>query len=426
MYKFDVVIVGGGLAGLTAAVYLAKAGQKVAVLEKSERLGGRADTITKNGVKLNLGGHALYRGGEAYEILQELGITPEGGIPSGKTYGLWKNSALPVPTGLLSMVSFPLLSVSGKMEFARLMMKLGKINTDAVPPVSLREWTEREVRDPMVRHLFYALTRTATYVNDPDLLWAQSTLKQVKRALNESVLYVDGGWETIVAKLQRLAEKYGAVIFPGKNAAEIIHENGLVRQVRCSNGEFLDAAAVIVTAPPAEACRMIKDAERTSLWKWKQQALPVKAACLDLGLRRLPNPNHQFAMGIDQPLLFTNQSRAAKLSDDGTAVVHLIKYNGVQKGEAKADEAMLEKALDTLHPGWRKEVAVRQYLPNITVLQDFDHTGRRESPGPAVPQIGGLYVAGDWAGHGELLVDASFASAKRAALHILKTVPILK
>ncbi|UUZ96259.1 FAD-dependent oxidoreductase [Paenibacillus sp. P25] len=107
MNKFDVAIVGGGLAGLTAAVYLAKAGQKVAVLEKSGRFGGRADTVTKNGVKLNLGGHALYRGGEAFEILQELGITVEGNIPSLKTHGLWKNKAYLVPTGMLSMISCP-------------------------------------------------------------------------------------------------------------------------------------------------------------------------------------------------------------------------------------------------------------------------------------------------------------------------------
>ncbi|WP_248923884.1 phytoene desaturase family protein [Paenibacillus hamazuiensis] len=425
MDKFDVAIVGGGIAGLTAAVYLAKAGRKVAVLEKLGRFGGRADTITKNGVKLNLGGHALYRGGEACDILQEFGITLEGGIPSVKTYGLWKNESYLVPTGMMSMISFPLLSVSGKMEFARFMMKLSKIDVHAVPKVSLREWTEREVRDPMVRHLFYALTRTATYVNDPDLLWAQSTIKQLKRALTESVLYVDGGWETIVSKLRLLAENHGAAMLPGKNAAEIVHENGRVSQVRCSDGTLLAADAVIVTASPAEVFRMVKGAEHTSLRKWKEQALPIKAACLDLGLRRLPNPEHQFAMGIDQPLLFTNQSRAAKLSDDGTAVVHLLKYNGVHNGDSKADEAMLEKALDTLHPGWRKEVAVRQYLPNITVLQDFEHTGRKESPGPAVPQIGGLYVAGDWAGHGELLVDASFASARRAALHILQTVPAL-
>ena len=64
MKKFDVAIVGGGLAGLAASIYLAKAGKKVIVLEKSNHLGGRGMTINKNGICMNLGAHALYRGGK--------------------------------------------------------------------------------------------------------------------------------------------------------------------------------------------------------------------------------------------------------------------------------------------------------------------------------------------------------------------------
>ena len=43
MKKFDVAIVGGGLAGLTASIYLAKAGKKVIVLEKSSQFGAEDD-----------------------------------------------------------------------------------------------------------------------------------------------------------------------------------------------------------------------------------------------------------------------------------------------------------------------------------------------------------------------------------------------
>jgi hypothetical protein len=57
----------------------------------------------------------------------------------------------------------------------------------------------------------------------------------------------------------------------------------------------------------------------------------------------------------------------------------------------------------------------------MTVVHDFPHMKRMEDPGPAVPEIKGLYVAGDWASHGELLVDASVASAKRAVSHLLNT-----
>ena len=60
----DVVIIGGGLGGLTAATYLARAGKSVTLFEKSRHLGGRATTQTKSGFQFNLGPHALYCGGE--------------------------------------------------------------------------------------------------------------------------------------------------------------------------------------------------------------------------------------------------------------------------------------------------------------------------------------------------------------------------
>jgi phytoene dehydrogenase-like protein len=97
-------------------------------------------------------------------------------------------------------------------------------------------------------------------------------------------------------------------------------------------------------------------------------------------------------------------------------VVHLIKYNDFSGNDSKSDEKQLEQTMDILHPNWRQEVVARQYLPTITVAHDYAHIGRTvPQPGPAVPEIRGLYAAGDWAGHNELLADAAAASAKRAA-----------
>jgi phytoene dehydrogenase-like protein len=101
-------------------------------------------------------------------------------------------------------------------------------------------------------------------------------------------------------------------------------------------------------------------------------------------------------------------------------VMHLIKYNGSGQSDPMADERMLEQTMSLLHPGWEKEIVARQYLPNIAVVHDYVHLGRTNLlPGPNVPEIRGLYVAGDWASHGEILLDASAASAGRAARRIL-------
>ncbi|HZU82497.1 MAG TPA: FAD-dependent oxidoreductase, partial [Polyangiaceae bacterium] len=59
----DVIIVGGGLAGLAAAAFCARAGLRVTVLERAKNLGGRARTDLVSGHAFNQGGHALYAKG---------------------------------------------------------------------------------------------------------------------------------------------------------------------------------------------------------------------------------------------------------------------------------------------------------------------------------------------------------------------------
>jgi len=48
MTEFDIIIIGGGAAGLIAGRELSKAGNKVALLEARDRLGGRVNTIKQN------------------------------------------------------------------------------------------------------------------------------------------------------------------------------------------------------------------------------------------------------------------------------------------------------------------------------------------------------------------------------------------
>src|SRR5262245_47600230 len=76
-----VAIVGGGLAGLTAATILARAGESVTLYERSPTLGGRALTQTKNGYHFNLGPHALYCAGPATRVLKSLGVRFSGAKP---------------------------------------------------------------------------------------------------------------------------------------------------------------------------------------------------------------------------------------------------------------------------------------------------------------------------------------------------------
>jgi phytoene dehydrogenase-like protein len=416
MRKADVAIVGGGIAGLTAAIYAAKAGKQTVVIEKQSRLGGRAVTNEKNGAFFNLGGHALYDS-DAMATFREFGLKLRGKKPSIDAYGIWKGKLHVLPMGVSSLLATPLLGFKGKLEFALWLTKFSMLNPGDYDGISLREWVEGNIKDPMVRHIFYSLLRTASYVMAPDLQAAGPVLRLFKSAL-KGVLYLDYGWASLVRELEETASHLGVRFQTGSKAVEVEHQAGAVRHIRCEDGTLVTADHVIIAASPADAYGLVPHAEATALHVWKEQAIEVTAACLDVALRRLPKPKQQFVYGLDQTVFLTDQSRAAKLSKNGEHVVCVMKYQGSESDPA-ADLRELEGALDLVQPGWRDELAAKQYLPRIAVCGDFPHLKRREKPGPAVPEIAGLYVAGDWASHGELLVDASTASAKRAVDHIV-------
>jgi phytoene dehydrogenase-like protein len=429
--KWDVVIVGGGLSGWISAAYAARGGKRVLLVEKAETHGGRAATMTREGVALNLGAHAVYLDGELPAVLKELGITLEGGNPGSSGHGLLNGEVHTLPGSAMSLFSSRLLSWRGKIELSRILLALKKLDESRLPTGSLTEWAESSIREPQVRHLFYALCRTATYAHQPDIQLAGPVLRQLKHVLNGGVLYVDGGWRTIIDRLRQTATATGLVdAVSGKVVEQVSviarlaegstgpRESGSF-EIRLTDGEAVLADAVIMAVPPSECCRIVSGAEDTSLDVWRKQARPVTSACLDLVMRRLTRPNVQFVIGIDSPFLFTNQSRAANLGSNGLLAVSVLKYHGSAAPDAARDRADMERILDILQPGWRDEVAARQYLPHMTVVYDHAHSGRTTLPGPAVPEIPGLYVAGDWAGHRELLADAAAASAKRAAEALL-------
>ncbi len=61
--KYDTIIVGGGIAGLTAAVYLARAGQNTLLIEKNKEFGGLVNSFVRDGFHFEAGVRALESAG---------------------------------------------------------------------------------------------------------------------------------------------------------------------------------------------------------------------------------------------------------------------------------------------------------------------------------------------------------------------------
>ena len=74
---YDTIIVGGGIAGLTATAFLAREGQKVLLVEKNMELGGLVNSFSVNGFHFDAGVRALEDAGIILPMLKDLGIELE-------------------------------------------------------------------------------------------------------------------------------------------------------------------------------------------------------------------------------------------------------------------------------------------------------------------------------------------------------------
>ncbi|HYP27042.1 MAG TPA: NAD(P)/FAD-dependent oxidoreductase [Blastocatellia bacterium] len=420
----DAIIVGGGLAGLATAILLTRQGKRVRLFEQAHELGGRARTSAREGFLLNLGPHALYRGGEAMALLKELGVEPRGSTPpvSG-AFAINKGVKHTFPAGFTSMLSTGMFGLAEKIEAARLLASLGKLDGEPVMNTSVREWLDGNLAHEGVRDFLLALFRVTSYANDPERMSAGAAIEQMKRAFASGVMYLDGGWQSLIDGLRETARAEGVTIEAGTKVEAI--ERGLsgeVRSVRLPDGRTYQAPAVVVAASPGVAASLVENSHQTSLRRWADELVPIKAACLDVALRHLPRPKATFALGIDEPFYLSVHSASAKLAPEGGAMIHLAKYRPTNDREpAEQIERKLEGMLDQVQPGWRDAVVYRRFLPDMIVAHALPSAalgglkGRPESPVRDVP---GLFVAGDWVGPEGMLADASLASAKQAATAI--------
>ncbi|MBI3557057.1 MAG: FAD-dependent oxidoreductase, partial [Deltaproteobacteria bacterium] len=151
--KYDVIIVGSGPAGLTAATYLSEAGKRVLILERDKTLGGLGQGGERKGVHYGRG--AAYFSeieGLTYKIYRHLGLgkyKKEFPIPepidsfywNGKYYeGLWENpKAMEELPASFELFKFYLRHFNAEGKVASQPMELDP-ETRALDQLSMAQW----------------------------------------------------------------------------------------------------------------------------------------------------------------------------------------------------------------------------------------------------------------------------------------------
>ena len=405
------MVVGAGLSGLAAAASLARAGASVTVLEKSAAVGGRARALAAAGFVFNQGPHALYDG-PARAFLRALGVPFKGDYrPGGHLVRAGRRHTLPL--GPLSLLTTGALSLGGRVEAARWLSGLGRLDTAPFAATTWADWLLTHVVREEVRHLLLAFSRLSSYANHPHRQSAAAALDQLRLAAR-GVLYLDGGWQSLVDGLLERAREAGVALRTRARVALV--EASPRPSVRLEDGARLPADVVLLAVDPATASRLVPPS--ASLSEAAARAFPVRAASLDVALRRLPRPDATFALGFDRPLYFSVHSSSARLAPRGGALVHASMYLGEDTPtDAAAIERELVGFLDDLQPGWTTEAVVRRFVPTFIVagaLVAAAHGGLRGRPDVAVADAPGVFLAGDWVGPEGQLADAALASARRA------------
>lgn len=407
-----VAIVGGGLAGLATAAYLARDGHQVTLFEQSKTLGGRGATTGHAGYLHNMGPHALYRGGSAEAVLADLEIAYTGRTPSLAGVAVRNGRTFSLPVGGRSLLSTRLFGIRARVEAGRQLYSLrhgypGDTRT-------VQEWLDGEFAQPAARDYAAALIRLATYSNAPEVIPLDDASRQFAGSA-KGVLYLDGGWQTLADGLRERARAAGAEVRVGQRVETVSEGPG--RGLRLAGGAFFEADAVILAVPPAAAGRLFPANE--ALRSAGEDAIPAQVACLDVGLVRLPNARRTFALGVDVPYYFSVHSLFARLAPEGRVLASVAKYIPAgEQHDAERDLAGLEGFLDVVQPGWRAFEEHRQYLPNMSAHSALPRTGRggiAGRPGPSVPGAEGMFIAGDWVGDGGWIGDGTLGSAKLAS-----------
>ncbi|MHB1519579.1 MAG: FAD-dependent oxidoreductase [Acidimicrobiales bacterium] len=401
----EVVVVGGGLAGLAAAACAARSGASVVCCD-GRAAGGRARSDEREGFVLNRGPHALYRSGAGVDVLGRLGVGFRGSPPhpvvSGYNEATCELSLLPTSAG--SLLRSPALSLLDKVRLARVLTTLPKLQCASFVALSAAEWIASLGVGPRGAGVVSALTRLVTYAGDLDLVSADAAVAQLQLALEGNVVYLDGGWQSLVDGLVAAGASGGARFLAGERAAVLQAGTDGAFEVRTPVRTLQAASVVVASGGPAAARALLPHAP---VW---ELGAPAAAACLDLGLRRVPAT--MVAYGLDQPLYLSTHCPKADLAPPGGALVHVMRYGARTSSEDRAQMWALARrcGIDEC------DVVVQRFLHEMTVCHALPRPGPGLTGRPAIDATGteGVFLAGDWVGAAGLLADASLASGEAA------------
>ncbi|HEY3759723.1 MAG TPA: NAD(P)-binding protein [Solirubrobacteraceae bacterium] len=367
-----ITVIGGGLAGLTAAIACAEEGGKVRLLEAHETLGGRARS-DGGPYKTNFGPHALYSDGPFWKWCKQRDLLPAHARPTLSGVRLrWQGELRRTPP--LGMIP-DVLRLRGR---------------EAPVELDFRSWATKHT-DARTAALLSNAAGVYTFHHDPGELSAAFIWERTKRALLSPLpvaRFPIGGWSALVTKLETRARELGVAIETSSRVQE------------------LPEAPVIVATELSQARGLLDDESLD----WPS----ARTLCLDLAVRHRRGDPYVVAdldeAGWIERFTALDDSLAPAGEELFQAQMPLRPGESAEQAAARL-ERLLDLALvdRRARETWRR----RQVMDARTGALDMPGSTWRERP--AVDRGDGVFLVGDMVAAPGLLAEVSWASAVEAA-----------
>lgn len=247
-------IVGGGMTGLAAAYLAAKAGEKVTIVEGSDKIGGLLNTFEIGGNQLEHYYHHFFtQDAELHWLLKELGIADQT-VYKKTTMGVFRNGKIYNFNGPLDLLKFSPVNIFDKVRFGLTSIFLGKFakwreNENVSTLQWFYKWAGKGMTDALWRPMLEI--KFGPYADKVPLAWMIGRLAQrlnSRKGGDERLAYINGSWKTLLDTIKVKLTEMGVEILTNQPLEEIIQENGSVKAIRTRDHK-IEGGKFLVTIP---------------------------------------------------------------------------------------------------------------------------------------------------------------------------------
>ncbi|MHB8655364.1 MAG: hydroxysqualene dehydroxylase HpnE [Terriglobia bacterium] len=454
----EILIIGGGFAGLAAGVALAQAGRWVRLLEQKPHLGGRASSFVDSatGSVVDNGQH-LFMGcyHQTIEFLKTIATLDRVRFQPGLSVKFLDSDGslsalecprLPAPWHLLAGVlrsgSF---KWSEKLEVLRIRAALGRGDNspNGNRNLTVDEWLKGLGQSETLRQNFWNLICISAMNEDPRITSAALFERVLKLALfssaSDSRLAIArvGLSECYTTAAADFITAHGGRVELGRNVTGILVSGSVCEGVTLAGGECIQAQTVLSAAPWNKFTSLLPgDLLRNETFFTKILSLrPAPIISINLWFDR-PITDLEF-VGLrgttiqwlfNKSRILSDRGRASPASGIGTPDSHLsyisLVLSGAHEHIGRSKEDLLAMAMRELQ-GLMPEAKQAKLVHSLVVKERFATfspcVGVEDLRPTAATPVRGLYLAGDWTATGlPATIEGAVKSGYTAARELLQ------